>query len=254
MRPPSVNGLGSAIEVCWKRVNGFARLQNPNPRLRGRIQIISSSRFPNWRRRNSSSNMRHSRSGFHRLEKHQFLQPLFTPDAQVGEFHHALALWLTDHFLARHAQELVCGNPKERWETAPPTPDWFVWRRLSARDTDPDIGPVFSQWVGVLLSQPRDILPCERWGQLLAHCHFPEDKIVSVLLFEFLTRPRVLLEESWVELNLWRGLEHWLSEAWKKLFRPNLPAYANALRTNCPTPPDGRSWANADLRRSRRQL
>jgi len=175
------------------------------------------------------------------LEKHQFIQPLFTPHARLAEFHHSLARWLTDHFFTRHAQELFAAIQSNGGKLHASL-SWFVWQRLCTRDRDPGVGLVFSQWVGVLLAQPHDILPRELWGQLLAQCHFPEDKIVSVFLFELLTRPRVLSNGCWLpsenqtelprvtfELNLWRDLDHSPSEAWKRLFQPNFAAYANQL-------------------------
>ncbi len=154
-----------------------------------------------------------------------------------------MALWLTEHFLTDHAQELLAAVQRNGGRKHPQL-RWFIWRRLVMRERGDTIGPVFSQWTGVLVSQPHDILPYEHGSELLAHCHFPEDKAASILLFQFLTKPRILLKERWLildqedkstkvefDLNLDRHLDHWLCEAWEKLIKPNLQAYANQLES-----------------------
>jgi hypothetical protein len=175
------------------------------------------------------------------LDKNHFIQSLFQPQDEFTEFHRAAAFWLTEHFFVDHSQEIMAAIQRNGGRLHRQF-CWFIWRRLASRDRAPLSSARFSQWVIILLTQPHDILRYDDWASMLNKCRFPEDKTVSILLFEVLTKPRVLLKESWFlfegqdtsqkvefDLNLYKDQEHWVSEAWRTLFKPNFPAYVHDL-------------------------
>jgi len=176
------------------------------------------------------------------LEKNQFVQPLFSPQGQTTDFHRVLALWLTENFFTDQMQEFLALIQRNSGKLHPQM-SWFIWRRLCMRDRAPLSGQVFAQWTGVLLMQSHEILLFDDWAQLLTHCHYPEDKSVLILLFEFLTRARMSIKERWFalsdndpqkvefELGFSRELDYWLSQAWKTLIKPNLKDYAFQLES-----------------------
>ena len=96
-----------------------------------------------------------------------------------------------------------------------------------------------------MISQPFTSLPREDWSFLLSQCRWPDDKDCAVLLFEFITRPRIVLKEAWsftakvsgedspelvdYEIDLEGEAEHWLSEHWKAFFKPHLSDLSTSL-------------------------
>src|SRR5258708_17675144 len=72
--------------------------------------------------------------------------------------------------------------------------------------------------------------------------NFPEDKTPAVLLFDYLTKPSVLLREDiWgslkndgegedvdVELRT-EGADYWLMNKWRRFFQPNLETFTDIL-------------------------
>jgi len=181
------------------------------------------------------------------LEKHQFIQPLFNRQNELGQFQRELALWLVENFLVEHSQQLMLAVERFRCELNPQL-CWCIWRRLFVRNKDaksavPSV--IFSQWIAVLLEQPYNILPPEDWSELVGVCQFPEDKAVSILLFARITKPRLVLKKTWrifdenaeegdkvdfdIQFEHGHLEEYSIREAWQKTFRPNLAAYANDL-------------------------
>ena len=171
------------------------------------------------------------------LETHGFSKRIFDWYAITDEFDRQLAFWLTEHFFVEHSAELMAAIQRNDTRINPHLA-WCIWRRLCIRDKEP-VGESFSKWVAVLLTQPRQVLSYESWCSLLSSCRLSDDKLASLLLFDFVTKPGILLTEPWhifegeqgsekVEfaLNLSNEREHWLSEAWEHLFLPNIAAYA----------------------------
>ena len=100
----------------------------------------------------------------------------------------------------------------------------------------------FSKWIAVLLTQPRHVLSYENWVMLLEYCAFPDDKVASLFLFDFATRPSLRLKEPWhvfkeynggakiaFSLNIADERDHGLQTALENLFLPNIAAYAPDL-------------------------
>src|SRR5258708_35401032 len=74
---------------------------------------------------------------------------------------------------------------------------------------------------------------------LLGSCSYPRDKSSSIFLFSLVTRPRIVLKETWafepdgsinrdgmqVDLNLASRMDYELLQAWQRIFIPNLSDY-----------------------------
>ena len=127
------------------------------------------------------------------LETHGFSQRIFDWYATANEFDNPLALWLTDIFLLSTSSELMAAIQRNRTRIHPQLA-WCIWRRLCIRETEP-VGDAFSKWTAVLLTQPRQVLEYDNWASLLLHCRFPNDKTASLLLFDFVTKPGILLKQ-----------------------------------------------------------
>jgi hypothetical protein len=173
------------------------------------------------------------------LEERGFLTSLFNPAAQLDSIEYELASWLA-HFLPEHTEqllELVEQNGGQLHASV----CRFLWLRLLKRNSLAE--NIFSQWVTILIGQSHDILQSDEWEMLLAECRYPNDKAASLLLFDRITKPRVVLKktlafsENTVEylekvtfdLSLAISSGHWLTHAWQQLFSPNLLNYAAEL-------------------------
>lgn len=176
------------------------------------------------------------------LEKRDFLKPVFDGRNELNQFQRQVGFWLVENFLVEHSHTLLAAIERHGKEL-PPHFCWFVWRRLTRQNKDATVGKIFRQWVAVLLAQPFTVLQPRDWALLLAACRLPDDKAISILLFERVTKPRVILKKAWhfseeqlgeqdkidFDLNLLHhGIEgeHWISKAWNDLIKPNLVTIA----------------------------
>jgi SIR2-like domain/Domain of unknown function (DUF4020) len=112
--------------------------------------------------------------------------------------------------------------------------------------------PRFSTWVAFLISQGEQALPHERWAYLLQNCRIPEHTGIALRLFEFITTPRLRLKKHFdfpallsngkknkktsispkkvdCEIDWPESAKHWLAEAWKNIFKPNIHLLADPL-------------------------
>jgi hypothetical protein len=104
----------------------------------------------------------------------------------------------------------------------------------------PDVA--FATWVSLLLQTAPPQANLQLLDYLLGECKYPQHSQTASQIFAFLTRPLLRLEDSiLVKLDLvsagsersadvfFPGEDHWLGEAWDKLFKPNLGAFADLL-------------------------
>ena len=173
------------------------------------------------------------------LDKHGFLKRLFRRGVQLDAIECELASWLT-RFLPERT-ELVLGLLQQNQEQLHPSVCRLLWHRLLDRDSLPI--NIFSRWVTILIGQSHDILQSDEWEMLLAKCCYPDDKSASLLLFDRITKPCIVLKKALVlgenavnysdkvtfDLNLTESKGHYLTQAWEQLFCPNLPEYAAEL-------------------------
>jgi len=122
-----------------------------------------------------------------------------------------------------------------------------IGSRLVSQKPTPSAG-VLAKWVGALIPPPPGHFRTFLWG-LLDQCQPLEDDATPLTLFDHLTIPRLVLTKRLVRLNAesevdWDvAIEGWdfisrptnaatsheLSEAWKKIFEPNLGLFAHRL-------------------------
>ncbi|MDB5342861.1 MAG: hypothetical protein JWP89_1238 [Schlesneria sp.] len=108
--------------------------------------------------------------------------------------------------------------------------------------------PMFAVWVSVLLSQGKQAVSGDIWAYLLGTCSLPKHSGVALSLFELLTTPTIQLKTSldWSPLTAdadgatrqrkidysieWpQESQHWLREAWTKVFEPHLTEISDSL-------------------------
>jgi len=164
------------------------------------------------------------------LEAQGSLEPLFDRRAKLEEIDRELAMWVAENFLVDN-KALLSAIFRNGGQLNAELCRIICWR-LSNREHIPSIAGVFSRWTALLLSQPRDMLTDYDWSSLLRHCHLPDDAKVAVLLFDLLTRPRLILNEQigfvgedvtkevGCELNLFRNRDMWIADAWNNVLRP----------------------------------
>jgi hypothetical protein len=178
------------------------------------------------------------------LERHGFVKNLFDPRAILTPVEQELIFWIISHMLAEHPQR-VLALAQRKGQLLHPEFCWRIHWRLAYRRKEPSVDAIFHTWVSILLSQPYNSLSRENWALLLANCQWPGDKECALLLFEFVTRPRVILKESWgflaklsgqesnelvdYEIDLNSETEHWLSESWKNFLKPHLSELIGSL-------------------------
>lgn len=176
------------------------------------------------------------------MDNHGLLKPLFDPQAKLEEWEYELSIWLAEQFVAAHPQELLSSIHRNGGRLHQDL-CFHIWGVLFRRESNPKIPSVFSQWTALLLSQDSDVLSRSQWGFLLIKCHIPADKTVALLLFDRLTRPRVILDEELdfsedVEevtkrvafgLNLLDDRDMWTADGWQNVLKPNLSTLAVEL-------------------------
>ena len=160
-------------------------------------------------------------------------QHLFNPAAEGSDCTRALASWFAECYvmeqgLSDHAWSLVSEAGgllgPDLWEAI----GLHLHGRQAARPG------WLSRWL-VLMTQnaPRASVPWIEFA--LTKSAWPEERAVTLLLFDYLTEPQALLRRSFAlpsgsrtEVQL-RGDQYWLGEAWKKVFVPHLADAAQDL-------------------------
>ncbi len=167
------------------------------------------------------------------------LQPfrdLFKPACQESVINQELELWFANNFVKQNIEEalaliqrregVICSN---------------LWNRIALKlcsGLHPD-PMTFGKWVSFLLSTTREDVWSDPLGLLLNNCHYPEDKETAILLFDYITHPRINLRRHFslsnddcslvdIEISLQKET-YWLNDAWNKMFKPNLSYFAEKL-------------------------
>jgi hypothetical protein len=127
----------------------------------------------------------------------------------------------------------------------------MLWNEIASRLVSrqpPVSADVLAKWVGVLVPPPVGHMSTWLWG-LLARCDPLVDAATPLTLFDHLTVPRLILTRRLVRLDAEPAIDwdvviggsdlisrplnaatsHELSEAWKKVFKPNLALFALRL-------------------------
>jgi Domain of unknown function (DUF4020)/SIR2-like domain len=158
-------------------------------------------------------------------------QQLFGAEAESSDCLRALALWFAECYvmdgsLSDHAWSLVSqaggtlsrelwqavGQQLHRWSAV--RPGWLARWLMLMVETAPRVS---AQWLEFALMKVS----------------WPDERATALLLFDHLAEPRAVLRPSFtrggrIEIEL-RGDQFWLSEAWAKVFVPNLADAAGEL-------------------------
>jgi hypothetical protein len=222
-----------------QKIKGIVELPFPlNPEdsdyIENALRTISTTRFFT----------RHAKSldWLRWTETKGILAPLFRPSAPIDEVGAALASWFAENFVCETAGAAFAVMQRQGQHLNPVL--WNViahhlFRWLKTPHRDPDI---LARWTPLLINSR----PCPGWAQMLEYIlnemNFPEDKTPAVLLFDYLTKPSVLLKEDiWgslkndgegedadIELRT-EGGDYLLMNKWRRFFQPNLATFADEL-------------------------
>ena len=127
-----------------------------------------------------------------------------------------LADWFAQYFVCDESDEALALVERNQGILNPWL--WSSIARQLLRDKKRIHPAVLARWVAVLVnSAPRNQRP-DFLGFILEACRYPEDTYSALLLFDYLTEPR--LTGNGVKTI---GEEHWLRKAWNESMKPNLP-------------------------------
>ncbi|HEY5179856.1 MAG TPA: DUF4020 domain-containing protein [Dermatophilaceae bacterium] len=135
----------------------------------------------------------------------------------VNESHTAAALVVVQDAGGRFGPMLWSAVGQRMHMQGSPRPDW--------------LGP----WVVLLIQNAPEGASSEWLEYALVASRWPEDQSTALLLFDHLTEPQAQTRPSLglpglPRFDVWlRGSSHWLDEAWRELFVPNLTEAAAGL-------------------------
>lgn len=178
------------------------------------------------------------------VEKAGLLRKLFGPYVLLEPAELELAGWFAQRFVCEHMGDALAVVQRQGQSLSDAL--WIeIALRLFRKKDPPPESKVFSKWVSILLNssspgRTRDLL-----DHILGRLVSPENDATAVLLFQYLTAPRVAIKkdiwgeikrdhgEQWsedvsVELTA-QGADYWLNENWHKIFRPRLDQFAEKL-------------------------
>lgn len=171
-------------------------------------------------------------------EANDLLKPLFLPDRLEKDYFGILAEWIADKYLIQETDALLSLIQRQGQFLNP-----LLWnmlaRELHAATPRPEASTI-SRIIPTLLKSSHPFNHIEHLNYLLMECNAPGHATVALLIFEYLTSPCVNLQPSFaleederskapsLEIDT-LGDEHWLQEAWKKIFEPNIEKYASEL-------------------------
>jgi SIR2-like domain len=171
-------------------------------------------------------------------EPQSLFQRLFAVCSSYSEQDLELASWFANQFAIQHTEEAL--DVLRRAGGALPL---LLWREIALVLFRQKIhGEALSKWVSLLLTTAPPDARAEVLEYIFSHCTYPDDESALLLLFEYLTRPRVRLKESltWttdtekpskktdIELDC-AGSDHWLRLTWNAVFSGNLDPLAKRL-------------------------
>ena len=163
------------------------------------------------------------------LEERQEFQALWQPGLALSASSRLLAHWFAEHFAVQHDEEALAVYQR-RGQT--PHPE-LVFAILFYLQRDPRPSPTtFGRWIAILLAGTEPPPYTEYFDYALTKCAWPDDRDAALLLFEYLTSPRLKMKPGFGHLVggaghvgfdlVAIGKEYWIRDQWEKLFRPNM--------------------------------
>lgn len=171
-------------------------------------------------------------------EANNLLKALFQPDSLDGDLFEVLAGWIAEKFLVSETDAVLALIQRQGQQLNP-----VIWNHIARRlnaDT-PRMDPSkLAMVIPILLKSAHPLNHIDFLSYLLVACKVPENVNTALLLFEFLSKPKLNLQRSFpmegdervvapgIEIDV-SGEDHWLQDAWKNLFSPNISCFAREL-------------------------
>jgi hypothetical protein len=171
------------------------------------------------------------------VESKNFLDRLFLPNAEPSDVDQLLSWWFAQTFVCEHPGAALALVQRRGQQLNP-----LLWRAITHRIfSSKPVASTLGKWLPVLFkSIPQNADP-DLFGYILHNLQLPGYQDTALLLFDVLTRPRLLLKKDiWGSLRNpdvedvdfeidAPGSEYWLNQSWGSIFRPNLPEFATKL-------------------------
>lgn len=166
------------------------------------------------------------------IEKKGLLENLFQTDISLNDVECQLASWFAENFLESESDSAISVIQRKGLRLNP-----YLWGSIATVLTRKDVAPETRlKWMTLLLDNARYCKSISDLNIILSDCSYPNDVICGVWLFDYLTRPQVLLKPRLQLMSLpedlgnkqyevdivFSGEYYWLKEAWDNFLRPNL--------------------------------
>lgn len=168
-------------------------------------------------------------------DKGPFLR-LFRSDTTFTDSDWELARWFAQSFVCKHPDSALAVVRRKGQLISP-----ILWTAIAASfHTNEPPSEVVKKWIPLLIKYPTPRSGGDFLEYTLHRSKYPNDLNSALLLFDYLTRPDIVLEERWwpdqegkdesvaVELTT-EGDDPWVSGVWEQFFKPNLSTVANTL-------------------------
>jgi hypothetical protein len=175
------------------------------------------------------------------VEERGFLKRLFRPDATPTEVDLELGTWFTERFQCKHVGESLSVLRRNGEHLSPHL--WtFIAHRLLRNEPDNPAPKALHRWLTVLLNSRPPGTRVDMLEHLSPKLVFPDDTIAALLLFEYLSRPMLRIENDfWREIQesdedvkfeiVTQGGGFWLNDFWRRFFSPNIADLAEKLES-----------------------
>jgi hypothetical protein len=162
---------------------------------------------------------------------------LFQSSSTFTETNAELAEWFAENFVCENSSDgigvLLRKKQKMGWLLAS-----TIARQLFVRKPRPTLE--IGKWIPLLTNSLSEKPGGQFLEYILDRAVFPNDQSVALILFDYLTKPDVLVKKNiWKEVSEGRedvnfelrseGSEHWLGKVWAQFFRPHLSDFGDQL-------------------------
>ncbi len=131
------------------------------------------------------------------LESQPVFKVLFSTEGEAGSVGGTLAEWFCEHFVVGNGGAIGLALAERHHPHLHPVLWHRVMRTLAyatAEKREPH--KTVGKWIGLLLASWQPTCNCEPLEVLLGECQLPSERDFVVVLFDFLSRPRVKLERG----------------------------------------------------------
>jgi hypothetical protein len=181
------------------------------------------------------------------IEDKEAFKRLFRTDIAVSDIDAELAIWFARSFVCGHPDNALAVIRRKGQSITP-----LLWTAIaSSFHTQRPSSEVVRKFAPLLINYPTPRSGGDYLEYTLHRSIYPDDLNSALLLFDYLTRPEIILQERWwpdtdeegaktidVEVTKEKGVdaelttegdEPWIPGVWARVFKPNLNALANKL-------------------------